>query len=248
MEISIVIPTYRETLRLQVTLLEILPYLEKKFSSFELIIVDDPDKDGNYTKLQAPFDQDPRITFYRQSQRLGKGAAVKRGCLLGQGEVILFMDADHSTPIIELERFMPHFNSHNDCLVSGVRTYQEDESKWRRVLGLFTQLFLHIVVFKKAVVDSQCGFKAFSRSLVQKIFPLLRVKGGMIDAEIFFLMHKFNYPAFFEPVHWANKPDSKINILVCMINDPIEVIRIRINNFFGVYRAPVISLLKESKP
>jgi len=87
-------------------------------------------------------------------------------------------------------------------------------------------------------VDSQCGFKAFRRSIVQKVFPLLRVKGGMIDAEIFYLMQKFNYPVYFKPVTWANKPGSKINILRCLINDPIDIFKVLLFDFMGAYKRP----------
>jgi dolichyl-phosphate beta-glucosyltransferase len=129
---------------------------------------------------------------------------------------------------------MPYFKS--ECLVSGVRTYQDDESRWRRIVGLCAQLFLHLVLFSRAVVDSQCGFKAFSRSMVKKIFPLLRVNGGMVDAEIFYLIHKFNLDAYFEPVHWKNKPGTRISVLKCMINDPIEVFGVLLRNFLGKYK------------
>jgi len=144
MDISVIIPTYKETDRLNRTLKEISPYLENKFRSYEVIIVDDPDEQGNYTKLQPPYDKDQKIKFLRQHSRLGKGAAVRRGCLDGKGEIILFMDADHSTPIEELDQFLPQLNDRVPCMVSGARTYQDDESKWRRVIGLAAMLiFAH---------------------------------------------------------------------------------------------------------
>ena len=239
MNLSLIIPTYRENDRLHQTLQEILPYLEKTFAKFEIIIVDDPSAEGVYTSLQAPFDQDSRIQFVKQSRKFGKGAAVKRGCLLAQFEAVLFMDADHATPIEEFNQFMPLLATGEDCMVAGVRTYQEDESKWRRILGMSAMIFLHVVFFKKVVLDSQCGFKAFSRNLVQKVFPLLKVQGGMMDAEIFYLLHKFGYTTYYRPVHWANKPGTKINFLRCLWNDPLEITKVLIRDAMGQYKKPV---------
>ena len=55
-------------------------------------------------------------------------------------------------------------------MVVGVRTYQEDESRWRRVVGLSLQLLAHLIVFRKAVIDSQCGFKLFTRDAAARLF------------------------------------------------------------------------------
>ena len=237
MRLSVIIPIYQETTRLNITLNEIMPFLDTHFNkSFEIIIVDDPNSQNGYTELIGENKNDSRIIFMKQDKRLGKGAAVKKGCLAGRGEIILFMDADHATPVEEFKNFLPHFQNNLDILVSGVRTYQDDESKWRRVLGLTAQLFLHLVLYKKAVIDSQCGFKAFNKNLVQKIFPILKINGGMMDAEVIYLMHKYNYKITFIPVTWNNKADSKINILRCIVNDPIDIISVRLFDLLGFYK------------
>jgi dolichyl-phosphate beta-glucosyltransferase len=236
MELSLVIPTYRETDRLRQTLIEIQPYLTTKFQNFEILIVDDPDATGGYTQVQAPFATDPRIKIIKQEHRLGKGAAVRRGCMAAQYDIVLFMDADHATPIEEFNQFLPLLTTGEECMVAGVRTYQENENKWRRILGMSAMIFLHIVFFKKVVLDSQCGFKAFRRSLIQKVFPLLQVQGGMIDAEIFYLLQKFGFTTYYRPVHWANKDGTRINIWRCLWNDPLEIFKVLVRDALGKYR------------
>ncbi len=239
--LSIIIPTFKEAKRLPQTLDEIIPYLREKYPSHEVLVVDDNSPDGTGEIVEKWGEQHPSIRLITQPGKIGKGAAVRRGCLEAQGQYILFMDADHSTPIQELDNFMPVIIKPNTDVVAGVRTYQEDESRGRRIVGLLGQLFAHLVVFRKAVVDSQCGFKLFTREAVAKIFPLARINGGMLDAELFYLMHKHDISCKFLPVSWANKPDSRINVLACMIRDPIDLIRIRIRDVLGVYRRPLSS-------
>ena len=65
-----------------------MPFLDTHFNkSFEIIIVDDPNSQNGYTELIGENKNDSRIIFMKQDKRLGKGAAVKKGCLAGRGEI-----------------------------------------------------------------------------------------------------------------------------------------------------------------
>jgi dolichyl-phosphate beta-glucosyltransferase len=237
--LSVVIPTYMESARLPRTFEEILPYLHSRFPSFEVIVVDDNSSDGTGDIVRRYAQVHGNIHLLTQPGRLGKGAAVRRGCMAARGQYILFMDADHSTPIQELDQFLPAISSSTAAAVAGVRTYQEGESRARRIIGLLGQVLAHLIVFKKAVVDSQCGFKLFTAEAVTRVFPFARVNGGMLDVELFYLMHKFGVPCRFVPVSWKNKPGSRISILVCMIRDPLDMLRIRVRDLVGVYKQPL---------
>ena len=242
--LSVIIPTYKESKRLPRTLDEIVPYLSK-FPSYEILVVDDNSPDGTGEIVNRYGSTNPNIKLITQPGKIGKGAAVRRGCLEANGRYVLFMDADHSTPINELDAFLTMMNTHPCDAIAGVRTYQDDESRGRRIIGLLGQLLAHVIVFQKAVVDSQCGFKLFTREAAQKIFPLARVDGGMLDVELFYIMHKYGISCRFIPVSWANKPDSRINIPACIIRDPIDMLRIRWRDLLGVYLNP---LTPETQP
>jgi dolichyl-phosphate beta-glucosyltransferase len=239
LKLSIVIPTYNESGRLPRTLCEIQSYLRQRFPEHEVIIVDDNSPDGTARIAREMADQFPSLRVLVQPGRLGKGAAVRRGCLAARGEYVLFMDADHATPIEELDGLYAQLLQAGQGAAVGVRTYQENESRWRRVLGLCGQLLAHLIVFRKAVVDSQCGFKLFTREVVARVFPLCRVNGGMLDVEIFYLLHKLDIPCRYQPVHWVNKAGSQIRILHCMLGDPIEMVLIRLRDLAKVYERPI---------
>lgn len=237
--LSVVIPTYNESARLPRTLAEIRPYLERHYPDHEIIVVDDNSPDGTGQLVTALAQSDPRLRLLTQPGKIGKGAALRRGCLAARGRYVLFMDADHATPIAEIENFLPHLEAGQAGAVAGVRTYQEDESRGRRLIGITAMLLAHLIVFRKAVVDSQCGFKLFTAQTVQRLFPYCRVNGGMIDVELFFLMHSLDVSCRYEPVHWNNKAGSRINVLACMIRDPIDMLRIRLRGLLGGYRRPL---------
>lgn len=234
--LSIVIPTYNEAHRLPATLREIRPYLEQAVPRHEIIIVDDNSPDGTAELARALACEMPGLRVLVQPGRLGKGAAVRRGCLAARGDYVLFMDADHATPIDELNEMLPALERLGSGAVVGVRTYQEDEPRWRRIVGLCAQLLAHLIVFRKAVCDSQCGFKLFSRDVVATVFPRCRVNGGMIDVEIFSLLHLLDIPCRYHPVHWVNKAGSRISVFRCMLRDPLDMLGIRLRHAGGRYR------------
>jgi dolichyl-phosphate beta-glucosyltransferase len=238
--LSVVIPAYNESHRLPQTLDELRLYLERRYPAHEVIVVDDGSTDGT-ADIASDYASEtwPHLSVLRQPRNLGKGAAVRRGCLAAQGELVLFMDADHAVPIAEVERFVDEIEKHKCGVVAGVRTYQENESKWRRVIGLSLQIMTHLIVFRKAVVDSQCAFKLFRRHTVHEILSLCRVDGGMIDVEIFHLLHLHDVQCRFEAVHWNNKAGSRINVIRCMLFDPIDMLKIRAREWSGLYRRPV---------
>jgi dolichyl-phosphate beta-glucosyltransferase len=239
--VSIVLPAYNETHRLPETLSELKSYLTRRFPKHEVIVVDDGSTDGT-SKLVRKWQQEwPQLKVLVQPRNMGKGAAVRRGMLAAEGELIMFTDADLATPIQEMENMLPHFRDGLDKAVVGVRTYQSDESKWRRILGLSLQIIAHLVVFEHAVVDSQCGFKIFGRDLGRKIFDLVRIPGGMFDVEIFAIMHRQNLEIVYQPVHWSNKAGSRINIVRCMFFDIIDMILIRRNAVLGRYDRPSLA-------
>lgn len=233
--LSVVLPAYNESHRLPETLRSIRGYLNDKFPVHEVIVVDDGSTDNTAALVEEMALSWPALRLLRQPRNMGKGAAVKRGCLAAEMDLVLFMDADLATPIEEVELFLPVFDKGDYAAAVGIRTYQEDESKWRRIIGLSLQILAHLIVFEKAVIDSQCGFKCFTKAAARQLFSRTRIDGGMIDVELFFLMHRLGIPVFYQPVHWKNKPGSRINMVRCMLFDPLDLIAIRMRGAAGVY-------------
>lgn len=242
--LSVILPAYNESHRLPQTLKELREYLQGGFPVHEVIVVDDGSSDGTAAIVENEARNWPELHVIRQPRNMGKGAAVRRGCLAASHELVLFTDADLATPISEIEAMLPHFRHQRYAAVVGVRTYQENESKWRRVIGLSLQILAHLIVFEKAVIDSQCGFKCFTRNAAQALFSLSRVDGGMFDVELFFLMHRLGLPVYYQPVHWVNKAGSRINILRCILFDPLDLVAIRLRGLFGTYNQSLEGVLQ----
>lgn len=236
MSLSVVLPAFNEEHRLPDTLTAVHVYLARRFPKHEVIVVDDGSSDATPNLVERFQHSWPSLKLLRQPSNMGKGAALKRGCLAASCDLVLFMDSDLATPIEEVELMLPHLQASGYGVVAGIRTYQEDESKWRRIVGLSLQILAHLIVFEKAVIDSQCGFKCFTNKAAKELFSRTQISGGMIDVELFFLMHRLEIPVYYQPVHWKNKPGSRINFARCMIMDPFDLLAIRMRGLSGGYQ------------
>jgi dolichyl-phosphate beta-glucosyltransferase len=239
--LSVVIPTYKEARRLPQTLDEIIAYLKRRFPKFEIIIVDDNSPDGTLQIVADYQLRHPEISLIVHPYKIGKGAAVRHGCMKASCDYVLFMDADHATPIPAVEDFFPHLSGRAQGAVVGVRPQYIGDSLIRYVISRICKLMARVIVFQKnPVKDSQCGFKMFTADTAAKLFPYARVNGGMIDVELFLLLDQFQIACRQVPVNSKNKSGTRINFLVCMVRDPIDLLRISFRGMAGVYKKPVL--------
>src|SRR5262245_23435690 len=102
--LSVIIPAYNEQERLATHLSHVLTYLRDHFPAFALLVVDDGSRDQTATVVTVAFQGEPRARLISYQPNRGKGYAVRTGVLASQGEQIVFLDADLSTPIDEIPR------------------------------------------------------------------------------------------------------------------------------------------------
>jgi len=228
--LSVIIPVFNETTRIYL-LNEILSYFSSQKYSFEIIIVDDGSTDDTLEKLKLYQDQKHlKVISYPKNQ--GKGYAIKTGMLKADGEFRLFTDVDLSTPISEIEKFLPWFNQFD--AVIGTRRSKESkvivhQSKIREFLGQgFT--IMSRTILNTYVSDFTCGFKCFSAKAAEKIFKNLTINRWGFDAEVIFLAKKFGFNIKEIPVIWKNDAETKVKFPQDLINSFSELIIIIIND------------------
>jgi len=85
--------------------------------------------------------------------------------------------------------------------------------------------------------DTQCGFKAFKRPAVQKIFPLQKTERWGFDPEILFLARKFKFKVEEVPVAWGHSGETRINPVVDGFRMFLEMMHVRWYDLTGKYSA-----------
>lgn len=136
--LSVVIPAYNEAKRISATLLKIKDYLNMQAFSWEIILVDDGSSDRT-VEIAKKIVEEEKLTVIENHTNCGKGYSVKSGILNSKGEIILFCDADLSTPIEELEKVFVFINRGWDIVI-GSRALPDSDiqvhQRWyREIMG-----------------------------------------------------------------------------------------------------------------
>jgi len=207
MDISIIVPAYNEELVLHRTLSEIDEYARRRFETYEIIVVDDGSEDETAREAQKTRS----VRLIRLERNEGKGQAVKRGMLEGTGDLLLFMDADNSTRIVEMTAFLEQIKEYD--IIIGSRAMQRSDVKirqsWLKVLGGRLGNVLIRTMLNLPIRDTQCGFKLFRRS-ARSVFELQTKSGWSFDFEVLFIAKQRNFKIKELPVSWINNFDSRV--------------------------------------
>ncbi len=233
--ISVVIPAYNEEGKLPSAIKKIREYLSKKGHDYEIIVVDDGSSDKTSSCVQGI--DTPNVVLLKNEKNMGKGYSVRRGVLSAKGDLIMFTDADLSTPIEELDRFLEEIKE-NDIVI-GSRSLPESNIEVpqgiiRNRLGKIFGLLVNRFVIK-GIGDSQCGFKLFRRDTAYKIFPFARMNGFAFDVEILLIAKKLGKKIKILPITWRNSASSRLHPIIDSTKMFIELIKIKINEVRGFY-------------
>ena len=229
--ISIVIPAFNEGERLAPSLERVLSFVRQREWEAEIIVVDDGSRDHT-ADIARRFAQSSSgmVRMLQNPGNRGKGYSVRNGMLHATGEIILFTDADLSSPIEEASKLIQAIEAGADIAI-GSRWARSElqtqrQSLARQLLGRIFNGLLRVLL-RLDFKDTQCGFKAFRRAAAQAIFPLQRIEGWGFDAEILFLAQEMGFKVTEVPVLWGHDARTRINPLVDGARMVSEMMRIR---------------------
>ncbi|MCD6094381.1 glycosyltransferase family 2 protein [bacterium] len=238
MKLSVIIPAYNEEKRLPKTLKAVDEYLRNQNYDYEIIVVNDGSKDDTALVVKDFKPQIVNLRLIDRKENKGKGYTVKEGMLNAKGDYRLFMDADNSTTIDQIEKMWPWFERGYDIVI-GSRDIKgavldPPQPLYRRLVGKIFRLARDIICDIWGIYDTQCGFKCFKKEVVETIFPKLRIERFAFDVEILLLakMHGFKIKEI--PVYWRNNPDSKVKFKSA-IRMGLDLFKIRWYQLKGYY-------------
>jgi dolichyl-phosphate beta-glucosyltransferase len=196
--LSLILPARHAASVLTETVTRAHDYLERKFpKNFEIIIVPNFESTSSSDPTaQVAHDlarRFPPVRVVEEVNRLGKGAAVRRGFTISQGQWIFYSDSDLPFDLqwiaLAVEKLETGFS-----LVSANRRSPTSRFRFqlplmplvykRHQLGLLFNRFVRLF-FPIQTRDTQAGFKAMSREFAQRAFSRQICPGFLFDLEIF---------------------------------------------------------------
>lgn len=228
--LSVVVPARNEAQRILPTLSDMQAFIARQPYEIEVIVVENGSKDATYDVLKERQATFPQLRVVQKNDCKGKGDAVKAGMLLAQGEYRLFMDADNSTPLSEVQKCWPMVREGVDIVV-GSRSLHDSvitvrQAWYREWIGKLGNFFVRAVL-RLPFKDTQAGFKLFSRAATESIFSRQTIAGWGFDMEILSLAKLLGYSAKEMPIVWHDEQGSNVHPVRAAINTFRELWTIR---------------------
>jgi glycosyltransferase involved in cell wall biosynthesis len=236
---SIVIPAYNERARLGATLEKLLAFVEQEEWHAEIVVVNDGSCDDTAEIVRQHMASGRPLRLVENPGNRGKGYSVRNGMLHADGEVLLFTDADLSSPISEAGKLLAAIRGGADIAIGSRWLDAELQTRkqpvYRQLFGRIYNLLLRVFLglrFK----DTQCGFKAFKRAAAKAIFPLQRIERWGFDPEVLYVARRLGFRVVEVPVEWAHSSGTRLSPLRDGLRMFGELLTIRWNALRGRYR------------
>ena len=248
---SIVIPAYNESARIGATLEKVLGFIHSQRWDAEVIVVNDGSRDNTVEIVQSFAAKDPALRLIENPGNRGKGYSVRNGMLHARGNIVLFSDADLSSPIEESVKLIAALEAGADVAIGSrwlrAETQTRRQPVHRQVFGRIFNILLRLTLGLQ-FADTQCGFKAFRQSATQAIFPWQKIERWGFDPEILFLARKFGFKVKEVPVAWGHSGGARINPFTDGFRMFQEMLRIRWYDLTGKYEGKESVATQPAKP
>ena len=243
MRVSLLIPAYNEAERIVRTLETVRAFFaaHPEYDP-EVLLVSDGSTDATVEQAEAHAAGDPSVRIIAYQPNRGKGYAVRRGMIEATGDVRVLCDADLSTPITDLPRFIAFHNGGRRIVVASRALPSSELGGWRpghRQYGgiAFNRLVQAVLV--PGCWDTQCGFKLFAGDAAEAIFGRCLCDGFAYDVEALAIARHLGYEILELGVCWDNSPDTKVRVLRDMMRAVRDLGGIALRRRRGYYDAPI---------
>jgi len=233
--VTIIVPAYNEQERIAETLYGIKDYLSQQSYSSDIITIDDGSHDltSEIVRVVDIYSEEIKEQsageLVQNFKNVGKGYSVAKGLLIAKGDIIVFTDADASTPINEIKKLINKIHAGNDVVI-GTRNLPESRVENRPVLrSLTSKLFNKTarVIGLVSVSDSQCGFKAYRREAARAIAQHQKTFGYCFDVEHIYTAKKLGYSVAEVPVSWRHDTRSTLSLVSDSMKMFLDLLKIR---------------------
>lgn len=249
-DLSIVIPAYNEANNVRAGVLTtVADFFRSQDTAFEILVVDDGSSDETARLIEEAAKGEPSLRLLH-THHGGKAHALVHGMQAARGKIVLFADMDQATPIAEAAKLLPWFDRGFDIVIGSRGLERQHAPVSRRAISYGQLLARHLILGFSDIVDTQCGFKAFRREIVEPLIAQLvvyrdarekqatgpRLSPGF-DVELLYAGRALGYAIKEVPVRWDHRRGRQANLLRDCVRGVSDLMAIRSAARSGRYNA-----------
>jgi glycosyltransferase involved in cell wall biosynthesis len=216
--VSIVIPAFNEEATIGNTITRTLTTLEATRLPYEVIVVDDGSTDQTRTRAQHRS-----VTLLTNGKNQGKGSALKRGFTHATGAIVITIDADGSHDPADIKKLLtPALNGAD--VVIGSRFANGQGNHATKKLHLIGNHLINLVIrvlTGKHITDSQTGFRALKREVIQEI--RIASQGYQVETELTVKSLKNGNHVQEVPIRISPRADGASHL--CPLRDGLKIFK-----------------------
>ena len=209
-KIVITIPVFKDTSFLEGAINAIQVSTSTLTSNFQIVIAEDgSDSSSVLKKLMEKFNN---ITYFQHNERLGRGRALREAWSKVSADVYAYLDVDMAGDLERLDAYSKLINLQGEFdLITGSRYLPESITNRPliRRLSSIAYNWLVRIMFRTGVHDHQCGFKSFSRALVETLSTQAKSDSWFWDTEVIVVAKKLGYRVKEIPLYWTEKKGKR---------------------------------------
>jgi len=223
LKVEITVPVYNEEKELEEHATILSDYCKKNLSKYDwhITIADNASSDNTPVIAATLAKKNERISLLRLEQK-GRGRAVKRAWSNSHADFCVYMDLDLSTDLAHLPALLKALENGYDIAI-GSRLAKGAKVEGRTMIREITSRTLNFIFiqafFNTHFTDAQCGFKAVSKKVVEKLIPKIQDNSWFFDGELLIVGEKSGYKIYEEPVHWIDNPGSTVRLVTTIYGD-----------------------------
>ena len=181
-ELSVFFPAFNEEKNLFNTVSRAREVLLANFSDWEIIIVNDGSSDLTEAITKKLESLDPRIKSVTHPKNLGYGAAFRSGVYNCRFNWIAFNDSDGQFDFSEITNLVKIQAESQADMVVGY--YLKRSVHYYRKVNTYLWQTVVRLLFGLSIRDIDCGFKLFSKKVIEAIPSLESERGAFISTEL----------------------------------------------------------------
>lgn len=229
LRVLITLPVYNEAQLLERHIILLHEYCKRILSHYEwlLLIVDNGSTDETQAIAYRLSQEYPLIAHLRLEER-GRGYALKTAWLLYDASVYLYMDIDIATDLNHLRTLIDTVAYESYDLVIGSRNQpvsQVKRSLSRSFISWWYNMLARALLPAYHISDSQCGFKAISKTVRDSVVPHVLDTQWFFDTELLARSIAHGYQIKEIPISWIENRFTKRKSTVKLIRTSLDHVR-----------------------